>query len=444
VVYTLKSDITSRQGDFTPGHINGHTFKAGGEFVYNQARSVNLVDPNQFAGTSQLPGQTRSDITAYNPEGSGFVQDRWEYEGMVLNAGMRYDFFSPGLSTVLVPNSDLPSGQRYKTQISPRLGIAYPVSDRDVFSLHYGRTYQTPDRLFVFENRGTKASVGTQGNPDIAPETNISYQAAVQHQFTGELFGQFAVFFKDIFGLITTRQKTDPTSGKLVNYYANGDYASSRGFELTLTKRMSHHFSGEINYTYGIATGVANDPNQAGQELSGGTLYLPIDELPLNWDIRHSLSAQMSIKQEGDWGLNLQWVYSSGKPYTPHTRNEDQLDPKLINSLRLPSTSNLSLTADKYYRIWGQKVTLFMDARNILDSRNILNIAQSTFPNPYVGFNENTSLNPYDVYYNETGKAGGAFLYDPFRTGNPSWFPVNDPRVFEEGRAVRMGVGVWF
>ncbi|HVP37700.1 MAG TPA: TonB-dependent receptor [Candidatus Saccharimonadales bacterium] len=441
VVYTMKSDITSRRGDFTPGRTNGHTLKAGAELVYNQARSLQLFDPNAFVGTSGLPGASRSEITAYNPEGSGFMQDRWEYEGMVINAGLRYDFFSPGPQ---IPDSDLPSGKRFKTQLSPRLGVAYPVSDRDVFSLHYGRTYQTPDRLYVFENRGSRSSVATQGNPDISPETNISYQAAVQHMFSRDIYGQFSVFFKDIFGLLTVRQKQDPTSGKLVAYYTNGDYASSRGFEVTLTKRMSHHFSGEINYTYGIATGVANDPADATNFLSGGQLYLPIDEQPLDWDIRHNLSAQLSVKNEGSWGVNLIWQYSSGRPYTPHTRYEDKLDPKVINSLRLPSTSDLSVTADKYYRIWGHDMTFFVDARNLLDAQNIANIAQSTYPNPFVGFNENASLNPYDVYFNETGKAGGAFLYDPFRTGHPVWYPLNDPRVFDEGRYVRVGVGVSF
>jgi hypothetical protein len=441
VVYTMKSDITTRRGDFTPGQTNGHTLKAGGEFVYNQARSLQLTDPNLFVGQSGLPGSTRSQITAYNPEGSGFVQDRWEYEGMVINAGLRYDFFSPGPQ---IPDSDLPSGQRFKTQISPRLGVAYPVSDRDVFSLHYGRTYQTPDRLYVFENRGSKSSVGVQGNPDISPETNISYQAAVQHLFSRDLYGQFSVFFKDIFGLLTIRQKLDATTGKLVSYYTNGDYASARGFEVTLTKRMSHHFAGELNYTYGIASGVANDPNEAGRYISGGTLYLPIDELPLNWDVRHNLSAQLSIKNEGSWGVNMVWQYTSGRPYTPHNRNEDKSDPRAQNSLRLPSTSGLSVTADKYYRIWGRDVTFFVDARNVLDAVNIANIAQGTFPNPFVGFNENGNLNPYDVYFNETGRAGGAYLYDPFRTGHPVWVPLNDPRVFEEGRYVRVGVGVSF
>jgi len=55
----------------------------------------------------------------------------------VLNAGLRYDLFTPGYQ---VATRDLPSGKRYKQQVSPRLGIAYPISVRDVLSFNYGWT----------------------------------------------------------------------------------------------------------------------------------------------------------------------------------------------------------------------------------------------------------------------------------------------------------------
>ena len=59
----------------------------------------------------------------------------------------------------------------------------------------------------MFENRGIAASVAVRGNPDLEPETNIAYQAGVQHLFSRDISGQFSVFFKDIYGLITVRQE---------------------------------------------------------------------------------------------------------------------------------------------------------------------------------------------------------------------------------------------
>ncbi len=219
------------KADYTTQHWKGHTAKAGIEGVYNAVNLLAMQNPNQEA--QGLPGLNRSDFTNYNPEGSAFVQDRWEYEGLVLNAGLRFDLFTPGYQ---IPIADLPHG-RFKKQISPRLGIAYPISDRDVLSFHYGWTFQTPSRNFVFENRGSQSTVTVRGNPDLEPETNISYQAAVQHLFSKDVSGQFSVFFKDIFGLISVRQTVDSQTGLLVPVYVNQDYASSRGFEASFGVR---------------------------------------------------------------------------------------------------------------------------------------------------------------------------------------------------------------
>jgi outer membrane cobalamin receptor len=425
--WTLKSD-------FTTTHWKGHTFKTGVEGVYNSVKLLSMQFPNQEA--QGLPGLNRSDFTNFNPEGSAFIQDRWEYEGLVLNAGLRYDLFTPGPQ---IPDTDLPNG-RYKQQISPRLGIAYPISDRDVLSFHYGWTFQTPQRNFVFENRGSQSTVAVRGNPDLAPETNISYQAAVQHLFSKDVSGQFAVFFKDIFGLISVRQAVDGATGLLVPVYVNQDYASARGFEASIIKRFSNKFSTEVNYTYSNASGVASDPNTGLQFANGNLLYLPIAEQALDWDQRHTLNANLILRDPGKWGVTFLWSFGSGLPYTPTFRNDRRPDPRFTNTRRLPSTSQLSIVGDKYFRIWGQNVTFFVDARNVLDQVSINDLNPSNFPNPYI----NQIGNDYLIYFTETGRAGGAYLKDTNGDRVEDWVALNDPRVFSEGRNVRIGVGVTF
>jgi outer membrane receptor protein involved in Fe transport len=425
-VYNLKTDYSTRRW-------KQHTWKTGIEAKYNRVQNLLLVSPN--GESNGLPGGTRSDFVNYNPEGAAYVQDRWEFEGLVLNAGLRFDIFSPGQQILA---SDLRSGKRYKQQFSPRLGIAYPVSDRDVLSFHYGWTYQTPQRSFIFENRGISSTVGVKGNPDLEPETNIAYQAGVQHLFTKDISGQFSVFFKDIYGLITVRQERDE-AGNLVNVFFNGDYASARGFEASLIKSFSHKFSTDINYTYSIATGVASDPNTALQFFNGGRLYLPISEQALDWDQRHTVSIASTIREPGRWGLRMLWTYGSGFPFTPAFRNDRRPDPVLTNSRRIPSQARLTLDGDKFYKIWGQNVTMFVDARNLLDAANIQSLSQ-TFRSPFV----NTAGDDYKIYYTETGRVGGAYLQDVNGDNVLDWVPLHDPRVFEEGRNVRMGISVTF
>ena len=423
VTYTVNGDLAKKFGT--------HNVMVGGDLNYNDLSYLLTQFPNVLDANGNY-GATRDEFQNFNPEGSFFVQDRWQYEGMVLNAGIRYDSFSVG-SQIAGEVRD-PT----KTQVSPRVGVAYPISDRDVMSFHYGRLFQVPDRLFVFQGRNISAEA--RGNPNLEPQTTISYQLGVQHLFSKEIYGQFGVYFKDIFGLLTTVDQEIPGFAVTVPTYVNGDYASSRGIELTLIKTHSHGFSGEINYTYGNATGTASDPNRA--LASSGNLrdqFKPTSEQPLDWDQRHSMSATLRLGNEKDWAASFVYQFGTGFPYTPELRQQRRQDPNAVNSERLPSTSTLSLQAERFFKVWGQNVTVYMQGSNLLDSRNISDLQPNLWPH--------NQVNPtsYIVYYTETGRAGGAFLTaDQDGDGVEDWFSVNDPRVFQQGRVIRVGLGVQF
>jgi outer membrane receptor protein involved in Fe transport len=437
--YPMYSDTRSRtwtlKGDVTTARWKHHRWKAGLEGHLHQVRNLALTFPN--GESNGLPGAVRSDFRNEYPQGGGFLHDLWEFEGLILSSGLRFDVFSPGRQVAL---RDLPSGRRLKHQMSPRLGVSYPISDKDALSFHYGWTYQTVSSAALFENRGISSTVATKGNPDLEPETDVTYQASLQHLFTKDLYGQFSLFFRDIYGLLTVRPERD-AAGNLLSVWSNGDYASARGFEWALSRGFAHHFSTDVAYTYSIATGVASDPAQAQQFVNGGVLYLPISERALRWDQRHTLSVQTSIRYPGRWGMQLQWGYGSGLPFTPQFRNDRRRDPRLENSRRQPSNSRLQISGDRYVRLWGQSLTLFADARNVLDARNIAALSWSD------GFNPNVDLaggDDYAVYYSETGRAGGAYLKDVGGDHVLDWVPLHDPRVFEEGRSVRVGLSMRF
>jgi hypothetical protein len=86
-------------------------------------------------------------------------------------------------------------------------------------------------------------------------------------------------------------------------------------------------------------------------------------------------------------------------------------------------------------------VRLFFDARNLLNATTIAALIQNSFPNNNVDRNGGSD---YLIYYTETGRAGGAYLQDMNGDGADDWVPVNDPRVFEEGRNVRLGASITF
>jgi outer membrane receptor protein involved in Fe transport len=349
---------------------------------------------------------------------------------MVINAGIRYDVFSVGdqLSASVVEN-------RIRDQWSPRLGIAYPVTHRDVLSFHYGRFSQVPNRQYIFENRSS--AVPVRGNPNLENQTTVAYQAALQHMFGEAVFGQFTVYFKDIFGWISTEDVQSGDSPQLVTQFVNKDYASSRGFEISLTKRFNGYFSGDLAYSYGVATGLASDPNVQQQV---DFLYLPIAEQPLNWDQRHTVSVSGTAANPHHWSVSVLWNFGTGFPYTPRFRNERQFDPARVNSGRLPTTSTLTIQAEKHFRIWGQAIRFFLRGHNILNTKNIRQLSPQNWPPP-----PGTLPTDYEVFYTETGRAGGAFQGEDLNEdGIKDWVALNDPRVFAEGRSVRLGVGMSF
>jgi hypothetical protein len=77
---------------------------------------------------------------------------------------------------------------------------------------------------------------------------------------------------------------------------------------------------------------------------------------------------------------------------------------------------------------------------NLLNAKNIFTLNPSNWPAGYVDNDD------YVIYYTESGEAGGAYLgtEDDDGDGYEDFVPVHDPRVFAEGRFLRMGLGLSF
>jgi hypothetical protein len=421
--------VTTGKVDFTRKHQR-HTLQTGVEANYNEMSYLAVDNPFQSTTGGQI-GSDRTKYHVFNPEIGWYVQDRWEHEGMILNLGIRHDIFSVGEQ---IPINEV--RHPVKTQYSPRVGVAYPVSDRDVFSFHYGRYYQIPSRESIFDNRNA-IDGRTRANPNLTNQTTVSYQAGIQHLFSDLVSGQFSLYYKDIFGLLGMEYVQVIGAVAALPMYTNRDYASSRGFNLTLMRSFANNFRAEVNYSYGVATGVASDPLA---QQTQNFLYLPVSEQPLDWDVRHSLSTQLFVMKNDAWGAGFVWRFSTGSPYTPRLRTTRQIEPEEENSRRLPSQTSLDVQANKYYSVWGQRFNVFVRSENLLDAKNVWLLEPA---NGVAG----TALRGHDylVYYTETGRAGGAYLGED-RTGDgiEDFVPLNDPRVFGAPRSISVGLSFAF
>jgi hypothetical protein len=437
VQYLVRGDLTSEQ-------FKGHRIKSGVQLIYNDLSDDDRFFPAQRRFNSDTglyqQGLNVNVYHNFNIEGAVYAQDKWEYEGMVVNGGLRFEFFSTGNNNEIFVNSTEidQTVDEWKYNISPRLGFAFPITDRDKFFFHYGRFTQWPSRVYLFRTQQAVGSTGTLGNPNLDPMLTVSYQAGISHQFTDDIAGNFIVFNKDIFGLISSTRVTDDSTGIQSLRYINRTYASSRGLEISLEKRLTRRLGFEVYYTYSFADGVASDAD-FGRSAEGLT-HLPTDELPLDWDQRHTFNVTLRLQDQNKWGATAIYQYGSGLPWTPVDRFARLQDPMWENSNQLEPTHRLSVQGRKKFNIYGRSLTLFFEGRNLLDDDILLPFG--TAPGVFPGMN---GVNMDDgAYLTETGRYGGAYLQDVNDDGLDEFNPVYDPTIWEDHRVWKIGFGVEF
>ncbi len=412
---TRNSTTTIFKGDFTSQVTENHQVQTGIEISSNHL--YNLGTTNY--GSSNLYVEYYDVIPTSI---SLYAQDKMEYEGMIVNIGLRYDRYTPdGGSpkdpfnplvlnedgTFLYTNSEgdeadsllsepdvqhyiselkgsfdslpevgLPIINKYekastKQMIAPRLGISFPITDRAKFHFTYGHYYQMPpaDDLYENLNFDMRGAIRRRGNPDLEPEKTIAYEVGVIQQFTDDLTVDITGFTKDIDNLVSSVH-VDITND--YSYFINDIYGRVQGFELTIRKWRTGNspVSGMLSYTYSVAKGKGSSRN-----LGYLTYYRQQPEVteshPLSWDQRHIVSATLDIQLPFSSAVNFVGRYASGLPYTPNPRAP--IKPA-INSKRYPATYNVDALVSKRSRIGGITYTFFADIRNIFNTQNLNNI----------------------------------------------------------------------
>ncbi len=408
----LKLDYTNQVSEL-------HQIKFGGEWkkdkLYLQDYSVTpLADSAVVNGVQQIgylatiPPASSPLYQEYdvNPISfSAYAQDKLEYKSMIVNIGVRYDYFDskgeypadPQDPNVYLPqetkNQGLTLDQRMsywykkataKYSISPRFGISYPITDRGVLHFSYGHFLQVPSYQYLYQNPGFKVDAvnpfqGVYGNPDLKPQITVMYEIGLQQQMTDDLSFDVTGFYKDTRDWVGTspaipvRDSSGLTATTYYTMFVNKDYANARGVTVTLNKRLTDYWSFDLSYTYQTVEGLNSNPDEAQAALLAHNQPTEI-LVPLDWDQRHTLNATLGFG-ESDWGISLLARFGSGLPYSPVV---NQADPRGVdvalavqkNSRRRPDSFNLDLRTYKDINLGPLKCSIFLRAFNLLDSRN--------------------------------------------------------------------------
>jgi len=378
-----------------------------------------------------------------NPDGpkapryiGAYLQDKIEYSDLVVNAGVRLDYIdnddfefvddpsTPGViegpDNPSVDNTIFSSYPVYKAEgtkktkafvgVSPRLGFSFPVSDRTVFHLQYGKFIQSPALQVIYRGRGQSATFFSGGNfiPNpvgfnIQPERTTTYEVGFTQQFTDNAAFDLTGFYKDVSGQIQIQRQLAANGANVAGYnvYANGDFVTTKGIEVSIRLRRINRLRAQFNYTFSDAQGTGSTVNAAVSSVEQGSLY-PTVISPLDFNQRHKGSVNLDYsfgKNDGgpileQVGANLLATFNSGHPFTRSTGSIGQqgsatgalvesdarfsVPLEAVNASTTPWFYNFDLRVFKGFEIGGVNAEIYFYVQNLLNTKNVINVYRRT------------------------------------------------------------------
>ncbi len=318
-----------------------------------------------------------------------WLEDKIEAEHIVLVAGLRYDYFHPdGLEPLDLrdPDGSYTGNQEQafkdapsSSQLSPRLGLSYPISDRGAIHISYGHFFQIPVYEYLYHNSEFKIRGGDLksivGNASLYPKKTVIYQFGLQQMLSANLILDITGYYKDMRNLVGTQIYELYILGDSYARYENQDYGNVRGVALSLSMKQISLFSGSIEYTYQTAEGNASDPRSVfNDRQSDPPRASEIQVVPLDWDQTHTINLSMTMNGK-NWYLSLIGQFGSGLPYTPEIQGERT---SFQNSERKPSTLNLDISGEYAIPVGDSRLALYFLIKNAMDRENARGVNKDT------------------------------------------------------------------
>lgn len=403
-------------------HLVKMGIEASSEEMYDFYQEPNdLQNPNVTARTKLFAENTMD----YNPlKVSAYLQDKIELKELVVNLGLRFDYFDPD-KQVIVDSHDPEFGPKEDADIhwrfSPRLGIAHPITDKAYLYFSYAHFFQIPDYKYLYNNPEFEIREKSKVASDLEPEKSVIYEVGYAQQFGDNLAINGTAFYKNISNLLAIKQyELGYGSSEYYFQYINSDYGNVRGFTLSINQRMVNNVAAALDYTYQIAEGNASDPDAVYTDITGNLPRVPEREVVyLDWDQRHSLTGNVLLGIPNNWTISLIGRYYSGYPYTPTDIKGKRTAGE--NSERKPSQLTFDLHANKVFSVGKFKFNIFAKVYNLFDRLNELKV------------------------YDSTGRATYGLNPDPYRD-DPEFHNdyINRPNYYSEPRLVLTGLAIEF
>lgn len=431
--FLIKGDISSQFGDH---HLvkGGFQYKrddlgiSGYQLIQAPDGAGGLLSGEDFVPA--IPPVTSSaylefsDITPTSF--SAYIQDKIEYDAIIINAGVRYDWFranesvpadreDPNIynplkkinqfrdvdgSGVIEPDEETSENrltqadrEAYwwrdvgaKSTVSPRLGVAYPITESGVIHFSYGLFFQIPTNDRLFQSYGYKVptssgTYGPYGNPDLEPQKTTMYEIGLKQGF-GEFVLDVTGYYRDVRNWVSTSPIIlTALPGVQYAVYANRDYANTRGLTLSFRRNFVDGWGFDASYTAQVAEGSNSNPADE-FFASQGNAEKRLALLPLNWDQRHKVAGAFYLGGD-NWGASTRFRIGSGFPYTPSfveaTLAGNDVPPEYpTNSRRIPLTYEFDANVYYEFDLGRVRPRVTLDIFNLFDTRNVTGVYSDT------------------------------------------------------------------
>jgi outer membrane receptor protein involved in Fe transport len=464
--YTAKLDVTS---DFD----EKNKFKAGLETRFQDMQMIDIYEP------WVRPLGYDNDIYSVKAAlGALYAQDNLTFGGMILNFGLRFDYWFPGQYVDDAMRNDSLSlvspvirqkyfadtysmfGLRWKGRLSPRIAIAHPVTDNQTLFFSYGHFSKFPRPQYVYTKllrSSARSTTQTIGNPDLNPETTVAYELGLRNQLSENDVLSVTAYYKDIFDYITPHtiqvQQARFSSGSYTTYI-NLDYARSRGLEIEYKKRYGDWFQGAVSASYSVTTGKSSSAEEALYSIQQG-LAENVKETYLAWDrpFEGSIVGIFDVKKDeplfgfgqgvlDDYSIYTRFFYQSGKRYAPQSiigydQTERPIytsDPNNLYGAVGKDIVTVDLNINKYLDFSGLRFLLSIEISNLFNRENA-QILDPVTGDAYTPKQANGSWTPTPYSWNDP--------HYPDLQAPISPYPYNPARYLAP-RNIRLGLSLQF
>ncbi len=337
-VYQLKGDITSQVNRNNQVEA-GFSVKMQDLFVYagtwNQSFLAYSPDTWQYYDATPL------EIGLY-------AQDKLEFEGMILNVGLRLDYFDPlkkgyqvgfpsdpsytALWNEIYNNlpGDYMSYERWvefrsllenppgwpqtednvQVYLSPRLGVSFPLTETSKLYFNYGHFYQRPPISMLYNTYVGISSVGVP-TPGLKMGRTVQYEFGYEHLIMDDFIFNTTAYYKDITNEPLSRVYHNYYEDNIVIQYTPDRYRDIRGIELRLEKPIGRFISFNAMYDYMIVSSGQTGLSDVYENLIISKDGIKRSAAVITTDPRPRANINLNLHTPSDFGpelLGINWL----------------------------------------------------------------------------------------------------------------------------------------